>query len=230
MKRYFSLLCILFLAAGTRAEGIVASSRTGWGDDAPGFSQGRVYISMGYGLINGSFIAANAIKRSVAKNWDNLSLSKRPIWMAKAEYALTPHWGLGAHFAIGGIGVNATLDSFISPGVRISGELSYSTWSLLTRVNYHIFTESNFDLYVGAGIGFRANNLRVSSNDNLTDRWNFPVDLGFVEKRIPKTLSVPTIGADFTMGMRYHILPPLAVYAEIGVAKSIFQAGATFRF
>lgn len=223
------LLCTLLIAAGSHAAH-VPQGRASWDNDVPGFTKGKVYVSMGYGLINGNFIVANAIKKSVAKNWDNVGLQRRPTWMAKAEYALTPHWGLGAHFAIGGLGVNASIDSFISPGVRISGDLRYTTWSLLTRVNYHIFAENNFDLYVGAGIGFRANNLRVTSNDNLTDRWDFPVDLGFVEKRIPNTLSVPIIGADFTVGMRYHILPPVAVYAEFGVAKSIIQTGATIRF
>lgn len=229
MNKFFMLLGTLLFAAGSHA-GHLPQGRASWDNDIPGFTQGKVYISMGYGLINGNFIVANAIKNSVAKNWDNVTLQKRPTWMAKAEYALTPHWGLGAHFAIGGLGADASLDSFLSTGVKVSGNLRYTTWSLLARVNYHIFAENNFDLYIGTGIGFRANNLRVTSNDNLTDRWDFPVDLGFIEKRIPSTLSIPTVGADFTLGMRYHVLPPLAVYAEFGVAKSIVQAGATLRF
>lgn len=233
MKTWFAMGLLLLSAGNLQSDPgkkYPASMIREFGDEGTGFTQGRLYLSGGYGLINGNFIAANALKKSVGKNWENISLNKRPTWMVRAEYALTPHWGLGLNFATGGLGVHASLDSFISPDVRISGDLKYSTWSLLTRVNYHILADNKFDLYVGLGIGYRGNKVTVTSNDNITDRWNFPVDLGFIEKRIPNTLRIPFVGADFTVGFRYHVLPALAVYAEAGVAKSVLQTGITLGF
>jgi hypothetical protein len=51
-----------------------------------------------------------------------------------------------------------------------------------------------------------------------------------VEKRIPNKLSVPTIGVDFTMGLAYHFSPAIAAYAEMGMAKSVMQAGIRAKF
>lgn len=199
-------------------------------DYTTGFSAQRLYISGGYGVINGNFIVASALKESVAKGWNEVSVVKRPTWFVRAEYALTPHWGLGINFAHGGVGFDVKLDSLTSQNVQVTGNLNYTTWSALARVNYHIFTSNAVDVFVGTGIGYRANRVRVSSNDPVKDRWDFPVDLGFVSKVIPKTLGIPTVGADVTAGVRYFPYPSLAFYTEFGLAKSIIQGGVTLSF
>jgi len=85
-------------------------------------------------------------------------------------------------------------------------------------------------LYIGLGVGVRMNTVRVNSNDPLSDRWNFPVNLGFVEKRIPNSLSLPSLGADLTFGLAYSINPAISVYTEMGMAKSALQAGLRVGF
>lgn len=195
-----------------------------------GFSAQKLYISAGYGVINGNFIVASALKESVGKGWNEVSVVKRPTWFIRSEYALTPHWGLGINFAHGGVGFDVRLDSLTSQNVQVTGNLTYTTWSALTRVNYHIFTSNAVDVFLGAGIGYRANRVKVTSNDPVKDRWNFPVDLGFVSKVIPNTIGVPTVGADFTAGVRYFPHPSIALYTEFGLAKSIIQGGVTLSF
>ncbi len=200
-----------------------------WDNDVPGFTQGKFYFSAGIGTVNLNYVLASKLKNSIAPNWKHVTIDKRNTWYGKAEYAITPHLGLGLDLAYSGLDVNVSMDSVTSLNIPISGKLSYRTWSALARVNYHILEENNFDFYLGLGIGYRANNLSVTSNDTKTDRWNFPVDLGFITKRIPHTLRVPTIGGDLTLGMRYHILPPVAIYAELGLAKTFLQVGVTVR-
>jgi hypothetical protein len=208
----------------------VSKNKTVNSDYTTGFSAQRLYVSGGYGLINGNFIVASAIKESVAKGWDNVSVVKRPTWFLRTEYAISPHWGLGINFASGGVGFNVSLDSLTSQNVQVSGNLSYTTWSALARVNYHIFNSNKLDIFIGTGIGYRGNRVRVTSNDPVKDRWNFPVDLGFVSKVIPNTIGIPTLGADFTAGVRYFPHPAVAFYTEFGIAKSIIQGGVSFAF
>lgn len=200
-----------------------------WNNDVPGFVKGKIYLSGGIGGLNLNYRIANAMKSSIAPNWKSVEIERRNTWFGKAEYALTPHVGLGVGFSYSGLNINVKMDSVTSMNIPIDGTLKYRTWSALARVNYHIIQENNFDLYIGTGLGFRANNFSVTDNDPIYDRWNFPIDLGIITRKIPHTLSVPTFGADFTVGMRYHILPPIAVYAEFGVAKSFAQGGITIR-
>lgn len=204
-------------------------SKAEWNNDIPGFVSGKMYFSGGIGAVNLNYTLVNGLKKSIAPNWKSITVDKRNTWFVKAEYALTPHFGIGANVAFSGLDMNVSMDSVTSLNVPITGALKYRTWSALARINYHIIAENNFDLYVGAGIGFRANNFSVSANDPSTDRWNFPINLGFITRRIPNSIQIPTIGSDFTVGLRYHVLPPIAFYAEFGVAKSFLQGGITIR-
>lgn len=224
------VVCIsgLNLYAGDPVKSPVSAYETG---DGSGFAQGKFYLSGGLGAFNFNSIVANKIKTSIAPRWKSVSVDGLPIWFAKAEYAVSRHSGVGLSFAHGGFSVTGRLpDSITKYNIPVEGELHYRTWSLTGRYNFHFIPESNFDLYAGIGLGFRNNKFEVKDNDPDKNWWNFPVDLSFVNKVIPNSLSIPTVGADFTLGMRYHIVPPLAVYAELGVAKSVAQGGIVLRF
>lgn len=194
------------------------------------FSKEKTFVSVGYGLMNANFILANTLEKSLLNGWDEVNFSKVPNWYIKGEYALSNHVGVGVNVATGGLIAHVFVDSLNNQSVRIAGDLTYRTWSALARFNYHALSNEKWDIYLGAGLGLRMNTVAVSSNDPLTDRWNFPVNLGFVEKRIPNKLSVPTIGADFTLGFAYHFSPAIAAYTEMGMAKSAMQAGIRAKF
>lgn len=198
--------------------------------EGTGIEKGKFYITAGYGVVNLSAPLINGIKNSIDQQWASLVVKGYPIWMGKAEYSITPHSGIALNFAYTGVDINARLDSLNQFNAPIEGKLTYRTYSFLARYNYHLLVSNNWDVYAGIGVGFRANNFRVEDNDPNKDRWDFPIDLSFVTKRIPNKLSLPTVGGDFTFGVKYFILPGVAIYAETGIAKSILQTGLTVRF
>jgi hypothetical protein len=189
------------------------------------FTKGNTYISGGYGLINANFIMARTLEKSLLKGWDDVNFSKVPNIYVKGEYAVSNHVGVGVNVATGGLIAHVAIDSVNNQNVRIAGDLTYRSWSALARINYHALNSGKWDLYLGLGVGIRMNTVKVTSNDPITDRWNFPVNLGIIERRIPNTISFPSIGADLTMGLAYHLSPSVALYSEVGMAKSAMQAG-----
>ena len=198
--------------------------------DYSAFTKGKTFVSGGYGLINTNFIMARTLEKSLLNGWDEVNFSKVPNVYIKGEYALSNHVGVGLNIATGGLIAHVFLDSLNNQNVRIAGDLTYKSWSALARINYHALNHNQWDLYIGFGVGVRMNTVRVNSNDPLSDRWNFPVNLGFVEKRIPNSLSLPSLGADMTMGLAYSINPTISVYTEMGIAKSALQAGLRVGF
>ncbi|MBL7812143.1 MAG: hypothetical protein JNL57_07950 [Bacteroidetes bacterium] len=233
MNRFiFSLLFILssrYAAAGDPVR-VPAGKPMAWDNDLYGFVKGKVYLSGGYGFLNPSGAVINGLKNSITPNWKDVSVHQRSVWYAKGEYAVGKHQGLGFHVAGSGLDIDASLDSLTKYNVKVQGKLKYRSWSALLRYNFHVLSEQNLDLYAGIGAGYRSNSFSVSSNDPDKNWWDFPVKVLGVNRIIPKSLSLPTVGLDFTMGVRYHILPPIALYAEAGLAKSMLQAGATIRF
>jgi hypothetical protein len=189
------------------------------------FTKGNTYISGGYGLINANFIMARTLEKSLMKGWDDVNFSKVPNIYIKGEYAVSNHVGVGVNVATGGLIAHVAIDSVNNQNVRIAGDLTYRSWSALARINYHALNSEKWDLYLGLGVGLRMNTVKVTSNDPITDRWNFPVNLGILERRIPNSISFPSIGADLTMGLTYHLSPSVALYSEVGMAKSAMQAG-----
>ena len=189
------------------------------------FTKGKTYISGGYGIINANFILARTLEKSLLKGWDDVNFSKVPNIYIKGEYAVSNHVGVGVNVATGGLIAHVAIDSVNNQNVRIAGDLTYRSWSALARINYHALNSGKWDLYLGLGVGIRMNTVKVTSNDPITDRWNFPVNLGIIERRIPNTISFPSIGADLTMGLAYHLSPSVALYSEVGMAKSAMQAG-----
>jgi len=189
------------------------------------FTKNKTYISGGYGIINANFILARTLEKSLLKGWDDVNFSKVPNIYIKGEYAVSNHVGVGVNVATGGLIAHVAIDSVNNQNVRIAGDLTYRSWSALARINYHALNSGKWDLYLGLGVGIRMNTVKVTSNDPITDRWNFPVNLGIIERRIPNTISFPSIGADLTMGLAYHLSPSVALYSEVGMAKSAMQAG-----
>lgn len=230
---YLLLLLVIFSSKVLSAGGPdlkLPMGKKDWNNDVPGFVKGKIYVAGGYGALNVNALLISTLRNSIAPHWDHVSAGMRPTWFLKGEYAITAHSGVGLYFAHSGLDVNVKLDSVTSMNIPISGKLSYRTWSALARYNYHFIAESNVDLYIGLGIGFRNSTLSVTDNDLNNNRWNFPVKLGAINRIIPHSLSIPTVGGDLTLGFRYHFLPPLAVYCELGLAKSFAQGGFVVRF
>lgn len=86
--------------------------------------------------------------------------------------------------------------------------------STIVRLNYHYYNTSKLDLYNGIGFGYR---FMASSNTN-TNRNN----LIFGYDDFP-------YGFELTLGTRYYFTKSFGFFIELGIAKSIVQAGFTFK-
>lgn len=225
LQLFFFLAIFLFFGDSSAQENMRADVGTSC------FNKGKVFINGGYGLVNANFIIAKQLEKSLLNGWDEVSFSKVPNFFAKGEYAVSNRVGVGVNLATGGLIAHVVLqDSLNNQIIRISGDLTYRSWSALARVNYHALNAKNWDIYVGLGIGYRLNTFSVTSDDPFADRWNFPIDLGLVERTISNSVSYSYVGADLTLGVAYQITPAIGVYTEMGMAKSAIQAGLRIGF
>jgi len=69
---------------------------------------------------------------------------------------------------------------------------------------------------MGMGIGYRSSTWSYTTNNPN-------------EMSIPSFKTLP-FGWEATIGARYFFTPNIGIYAEIGLAKAIFQLGLTGRF
>lgn len=133
------------------------------------------------------------------------SLGYGAPWLGSlASTVIGPIYGK-AEFAISnsiGIGLNLAYANNSDPTNRMS------TISALGRFNFHALPKSEFaDLYMGLGIGYRYFN----ENNKFNGIRNYP------------------FGMDLTLGFRVIITNNIGAYGEIGIAKSPFQIGISYR-
>jgi hypothetical protein len=71
-------------------------------------------------------------------------------------------------------------------------------------------------------MGIRTNKISISTNDSrLFNKFTIP---GI------NVASVPTFGFESTLGFKGTIADQLGWYAEMGIAKSVFQGGISYSF
>lgn len=169
------------------------------GDDA--FGEGKMVISAGYGFPNLGKAVLVALVNDSAINVKVTGLG--PIHF-RAEYGLSDGVGLG-------VSVN-----YISCGITYT-ELPYeykfsrSSLSILARLNFHFGTTETLDPYFGIGAGYKQATWKFSSNDPSYTGESAP---GF-----------NPFGFETTIGVRYYFTPGFGIYTELGIAKSVVQAG-----
>lgn len=155
------------------------------------FGNNAHIFSGGIGL--SSFYLLNSNRISISSSVVNI----------KYEYGASEEFGFGINIASYDALMNYKTDNSLTNG-RYEYD-SYSTTSIIFRVNYHPVVNKKTDFYVGGGIGYRyARYNEVRNNDFITI---FPV------------------GFELTAGMRYYPIEHLGFYTEIGLAKAIIQGG-----
>jgi hypothetical protein len=85
------------------------------------------------------------------------------------------------------------------------------------RANIHFLKKEKNDFYMGVGVGFRTGKLIIDSEYKA---YQPKLDLP----------SLSRLGLEASLGYRHYFDDNLGVYAELGLAKSIFQFGFTGRF
>ncbi len=87
------------------------------------------------------------------------------------------------------------------------------------RLNYHLFVNKDWDIYVGGGLGYNQ-----FTNKDFTSYG--PDDTLFVSQfKVPYPVSY-----EMTFGARYFFLTRTAIYLEAGIGKSFVQGGFVFKF
>jgi hypothetical protein len=150
-----------------------------------------------------------------------------PLYYLKYENKLRRKHALGLNFANSGFTVGGLVrDSFFinDMGIltQLNVQLKYKTTSLNVRYNYTFNPESQVQIYWGLGMGIRTNKISISTNDSkFLNQFAIPgINIA----------SVPTVGFESTLGFKGIIADQLGWYAEMGIAKSIFQGGLAYRF
>jgi len=178
--------------------------------EVPAFAEGDAFISVAYGF--GNFLRSTFEANGVDRD-NQVRTSIGPL-MAKGEWALSSNLGFGVNFSM------MTLENeWTDTAARTSGTGSYSGWSALARVNYHLKPSRFFDPYIGFGVGYRRDRIKeTTSNPANGKRFDEQVML------IPFNL-----GMDLTMGFRLMVTPHLGMMMETGLAKGIVQLGLAYR-
>jgi outer membrane protein W len=172
------------------------------------FPKGKTSFSVGYGAVSYENIAL----RIIANQLNYKPNHTGPMYF-KGEYAVADNFTVGMNVNYSRISATFNVDS-----LKYSGNLKLASTSFILRANYTLSVASdNGGIYFGAGLGYRA--ARLSYTD---DNPNTPLDGGI---NIPLPITF-----EGTLGYKYFFTPNVGVYAEIGITRSLFQAGITTRF
>jgi hypothetical protein len=194
---------------------------------------GQDFLTIAYGNGSGNLLywgLKKTIEITIPANPDaqfvNVELSKSPIRFFKLEYRLKPNHSLGLNIAHNSIMLNGDLkDSFfyndLGKLVQTTLGVKYSSTSCNVRYNYFFNPEDKIQCYIGVSMGIRGNSISVKSNNSLSKTI---IDLGF------NLASMPSVGGDFTFGLRGDIYKSLMLFGEVGAAKAIIQGGLAYQF
>jgi len=194
-------------------------------------SQNFLTVAYGYGRGNVIYWGLKALESAIPTDPNseliNVNVSRTPIGFFKVEYRMKSKHSMGLNFAHSTFSVVGDLeDSFFynDMGMIVQTKLGvkYSSTSCNVRYNYFFNPDDKIQCYIGVSMGIRGNNISVNSNDQFFNKNINGLGL--------KLASVPTIGGDFTFGLRGDIYKSLMLFGEVGAAKAIIQGGLAYRF
>ena len=140
----------------------------------------------------------------------------------KFDHVFDPNWSIGVNVAIGYYNITYPFDYnfYYLYNLKDSGYTENRkdvTFSILARLNYHFGIIGKFDPYFGFGLGYRSSSSSYSTTFSSA---------GFVPQSYDSNFPV---GFETTVGTRYALKNNFSLYAELGLAKSLFQIGATYK-
>ena len=225
-----SMTCLLLVAIGN-----IAPSKAQTNPIAPSAGkEAKNTIMVGAGAVNLMYMLVNRLDNAnVTTQSDSFVFSAittnttAPLFYLKYENKLGRRHTLGLNFANSGFTVGGLVrDSFFLNDLgnltQLNLQLKYVTRSLNVRYNYTFNPDAQVQIYWGLGMGIRTNKISISTNDSkLLNQFAIP---GI------NVASVPTVGFESTLGFKGTIADQLGWYAEMGIAKSIFQGGISYSF
>jgi opacity protein-like surface antigen len=190
-------------------------------------------LIVGAGAVNFMYLLVNRLDNVSVTTSDSLVFSAittnttAPLYYLKYENKLGKRHSLGLNFANSGFTVGGLVrDSFflndLGTLTQLNIKFKYKTNSLNVRYNYTFNPDAQVKIYWGLGIGLRTNKVSITTNDSkLLNQFSIPgINIA----------SVPTVGFESTLGFKGTIADQLGWYAEMGIAKSVFQGGISYSF
>lgn len=205
------LLCGVVSFAGN-GEGTTLNSPL-YSGSSGAWGEGKIAISIGYGFPN--------LGKTFFKIYENEANYKAtgagPIHF-RGEYGLTDKIGFGLSVNYISYGAEWTGEDYDINNnlVTYKYDFSYSSISIMPRMNLHFGTSEKVDPYWGIAAGYNIKNYSFTSTDP-----------DFIETNTPGLFP---IGFETTIGLRYYFTPNIGAYAEFGLAKSIIQGGLAIAF
>lgn len=225
-----SMTCLLLIAICN-----IAPSKAQANPIAPsGGKEAKNTLIVGAGAVNFMYLLVNRLDNAnVTTQSDSFVFSAittnttAPLYYLKYENKLGRRHTLGLNFANSGFTVGGLVrDSFFLNDqgtlTQLNLKLKYKTTSLNVRYNYTFNPDAQVKIYWGLGMGIRTNKISISTNDSkFLNQFNIPgINIA----------SVPTVGFESTLGFKGTIADQLGWYAEMGIAKSVFQGGISYSF
>ena len=172
------------------------------------YYQGQHLISGGYGF--GTIIGS--LFNDINNNSDFNTTFTGPLYL-KFESGLTDKLGLGINLAYAKYQASYTYDSYYGTSYGTYTETdSYTTYSILARLNWHFGQVEKFDPYWGFGVGYRDGRWKYTSTDPYGTN---DIDYG----------GYFPFGFELTIGAHLWLSSNFGLYAETGIAKSVVQFG-----
>lgn len=203
MKKPIRLLYASVLIAGiTLAKPIPVNAQA--------FTNNSTSLTAGYGLV--TFLGSNEIVDYYY--YETVKSHTGPFYL-KAERGVSEHIGIGLNFAYAKNEWKTEYDDYDNNGnpIVFTETDTRTTFSILARINFHLGYSKKFDPYLGIGLGYRQAHWSTDT-DNPIAAFD-----SFIES---------PVGMDIGIGVRYFIIPNIGAYAEVGLAKSLFQGGLVF--
>lgn len=218
MKKKLFIFLILS-GIGIKMQGI---------SDTLAFNAGKIILSFGYGYPN---IDKWAFDNYFLYNRNNTykSMGLGPFHF-RAEYGLSNKIGIGISLNYNTYGgtwrENYASNNglgYIQQGTYNFNKKIYSLTGLI-RFNYHVFTTKKLDPYFAFGAGFKT--IQKSFSSDAPDYVNSYYD----NNQNDYGISDLPAAFEAVAGMRYYFTPHIGIYSEIGIAKSLVQAGISIGF
>lgn len=180
------------------------------------FDNGESMVSIGYGF--GSYrllVSADMAKSATATSQQFQRILLGPVYM-KYEYMTDENVSVGINIAAISYHSSSRFQTnYNGIDTSFSNTYNFNSYSILARVNYHNSPDESFDTYAGISVGYRYASTRLAEGSKGTNE--------VTKNQVP-------IGIEAVIGARILITENFGIYGELGIAKSILQFGASYKF
>ncbi|TNE82053.1 MAG: hypothetical protein EP332_01885 [Bacteroidetes bacterium] len=215
MNAVKKMLLLGFLAFGVlqvNAQGLTDA------EESTGYSTlGRHSISFHYGIPSVQKMVANTVNNIV-----DFQFRETGPFHVKYQYRAGRvfEWGLMLNYQESSFNWTDSLESN-----RVDAQIGadVSSFNAIARMNLHFLKSGMHNFYLGMGLGFSYWKVNPIGGIVIDDEVNLA---------IPNFLSLKGVlpAGEFVLGYRGFLNKQVGISAELGLTKSIFQAGLTYRF